>query len=266
MNYFQNKVALITGAAGGIGKSVAGKLIQAGAKVVIADYNGDLLQQTAAELQCDSVQYDVSDLEQTQDAVEEVTSNHGPIDLLFNNAGMVQTGETHSFDYEQDWKRVIDVNIYGVVNGVHVVYPQMIERGEGHIINTASIAGLFPMSGQISYVTSKYAVVGLSHALRAEAAAHGVNVTVVCPGIIQTRMRTEIPVRGLDPEKLREILPEGMPVDQCADEIIKGVQKNEGTIVVTPMAQLLWLTERLNSDLGIWLSEQLLNYIRTKTS
>ena len=258
MNYFKDKVTLITGAGSGIGRALAEKLVQLGAKVIAADFNRELAEKTGKDLNCPIKVYDVRDLEQTRQAIQV-----GEIDILFNNAGMVQTGQAHTFEYD-DWKQVIDVNLYGIVNAIHCVYPSMVERKTGHIINTASIAGLFPMAGQVSYVASKHAVVGLSQALRAEAAALGVKVTVLCPGIIKTPMRDKLPVKTDNPEKLLEILPEGMKVDECVDEIIEGVAANRGTVVITPMAHALSLAQRVSPDLGTWVSERLIEHIRNQ--
>ena len=127
-----------------------------------------------------SARLDVTDAAAVQATVDDVVARTGRLDLMFNNAGIVWGGDTELLTLDQ-WNAIIDVNIRGVVHGVAAAYPQMIKQGHGHIVNTASMAGL-TAAGQItSYVMTKHAIVGLSLALRSEAAAHGVGVLVVCP-------------------------------------------------------------------------------------
>src|SRR5207248_6593438 len=112
-------------------------------------------------------------------------NRHGRLDLMVNNAGIGIGGETRELLLAH-WDRIIDVNLRGVVHGVHAAYPVMIEQGSGHIVNTASLAGLLPSPGATPYAMTKHAVVGLSLSLRGEAAAYGVRVTAVCPGVVET--------------------------------------------------------------------------------
>ena len=114
-----------------------------------------------------------------------VVAEHGRLDLMFNNAGISLLGETQDLPLEQ-WNAIIDVNIRGVVHGVAAAYPVMIKQGSGHIVNTASMGGLMAAGLLTSYVMTKHAVVGLSLALRSEAAAYGVGVTAICPAAVNT--------------------------------------------------------------------------------
>ena len=256
MGYYSDKTVLVTGGASGIGRALGERLLEEGARVVLADVNATALGEVTQALGCHGVTFDVRD-------VAAVEAEHGPIEVVFHNAGVAITGEAHRFAYE-DWKRVIDVNLYGVVNGVHAIYPRMVRRGRGHIVNVASIAGLFPSAGQVSYVASKYAVVGLSHALRAEAAGHGVRVSVVCPGIIKTPMREGLEVKAADASKLDKLLPEGMPVERCVEVILKGVGRNKATIVVTGLAHALYAMGRVSPSLTLWLNEKALGRLRAQ--
>lgn len=263
LTYYRDKVVLITGGASGIGRSLGEALVREGAKVILSDYDALRVATASEGIGCESAPLDVRDREEFEALVGRIVKTHGHLDILINNAGVAVTGETHRFDYE-DWKRVVDINLYGVINGVHAAYPSMVERQSGHIINIASIAGLFPSAGQVSYVASKHAVVGLSHALRSEAADHGVRVTVVCPGIIATPMRDSISVKGQGNEKLLQALPEGMPVERCARIILRRSARNAHTIVVTPLANLLAGVMRLSPGLGLWMNRLIFRHMRRK--
>ena len=185
---FTGKQAIVTGAGSGIGAALCRALVAAGADVVCTDIDGEAAERTAASALGDrarSARLDVTDAAAVQAAVDEVVDRAGRLDLMFNNAGIVWGGDTELLTLDQ-WNAIIDVNVRGVVHGVAAAYPQMIKQGHGHIVNTASMAGL-TAAGQItSYVMTKHAIVGLSLALRSEAAAHGVGVLAVCPSAIET--------------------------------------------------------------------------------
>ena len=184
---FAGKQAIVTGAGSGIGAALCRALVSAGATVVCTDIDGDAAERTAAALGANarSARLDVTDAAAVQAAVDEVVDRAGRLDLMFNNAGIVWGGDTELLTLDQ-WNAIIDVNLRGVVHGVAAAYPLMVRQGHGHIINTASMAGL-TAAGQItSYVTTKHAVVGLSLALRSEAVTRGVGVLVVCPSAVET--------------------------------------------------------------------------------
>ncbi len=183
-------VAIITGGASGIGRALGEALARRGAHVVLADRQIELAETVAEGIRAKggratAAELDVSDFPAIDRLVRETVESLGRLDYMFNNAGIGISGEVRYYDIK-DWERVFDVNIRGVINGVQAAYPVMLRQGYGHIVNTASMAGLFPFPVVISYVTSKYAVVGLSTALRIEAAASGVRVSVLCPGTIRT--------------------------------------------------------------------------------
>jgi NAD(P)-dependent dehydrogenase (short-subunit alcohol dehydrogenase family) len=131
------------------------------------------------------VALDVTDADAVAALVERTAQDHGHLDLLFNNAGVAVTGPVSELTLAH-WNRVIDINLRGVVHGVVAAYPIMIRQGRGHIVNTSSLAGLLPSPMLTPYGMTKHGVVGLSESLRMEAAAHGVRVSVVCPGVIDT--------------------------------------------------------------------------------
>ena len=153
--------------------------------MVCTDLDEAAAARTAAPLRARSARLDVTDAAAVQACVDDVVPRTGRLDLMFNNAGITWGGDTELLTMDQ-WNAIIDVNIRGVVHGVAAAYPQMVRQGFGHIINTASMAGL-AAAGQItSYVMTKHAVVGLSLALRSEAAGRGVGVLAVCPTAVET--------------------------------------------------------------------------------
>jgi NAD(P)-dependent dehydrogenase (short-subunit alcohol dehydrogenase family) len=184
---FDGKVAVVTGGASGIGRALASALHARGSRVVLADQDAPTLARTAEALGpgASPVVLDVRDRTAVQAAIDAVMAEHGRLDLLFNNAGISLGGQTHEMSGEY-WDRILDVNLVGVVNGLLAAYPLMVEQGFGHIVNTASGAGLVGPPLTVAYSTTKHAVVGLSTTLRPEAAMHGVRVSVLCPGAVET--------------------------------------------------------------------------------
>ncbi|HUT52501.1 MAG TPA: SDR family NAD(P)-dependent oxidoreductase [bacterium] len=250
MEIFRDKVAIVTGAASGIGRALSAELARRGAVVVMADVNAGMLEEavgsiTAAGGRAHAALLDVTDAAGVKKLVDDTAASHGRLDYLFNNAGIGVMGDAHEFSIE-DWRRVIDVNLYGVVHGVAAAYPLMVRQGFGHIVNTASMAGLVPATGEISYVASKYGIVGLSNALRLEAAPLSVRVSVVCPGIIDTPIFYTTKLINADREKVLGLRKWMMSPEQCARVILRGVEKNRATIVVTAMAKAFWWLQRFS--------------------
>ena len=190
---------------------------------------------------------DVTDAAGVHAAVEVVVDRTGRLDLMFNNAGIVWGGDSELLTLDQ-WNAIIDVNIRGVVHGVNAAYPRMIRQGGGHIVNTASMAGL-TAAGQItSYVMTKHAIVGLSLALRSEAAAHGVGVLAVCPSAIETPLLDKGAIGGFDG---RNYFLQGAsakaayPADRLARDTLKAVERNKALLVRPRSAHAQWLFARL---------------------
>jgi NAD(P)-dependent dehydrogenase (short-subunit alcohol dehydrogenase family) len=251
MGFFQDKIAIITGGASGIGKELGRLLAQDGAHVTLADVNAQALEKVVASfkesgLAARGAVADVTSRERMQALVEETAAKHSRLDYLFNNAGIGVAGEVRDYAYE-DWSDVIGSNVYGVINGVHAAYPVMVKQGFGHIVNTSSIAGLIPFPFETSYCAAKHAIVGLSLALRAEARDLGVKVSVACPGFINTPIWQTNRTVNIDRQKALAALPVHFSsVQRCAREILAGVRKNKPIIVITRTAKNLWLLQRLS--------------------
>lgn len=237
--HYQRKVAVVTGAASGIGRALSSQLAESGARVWMTDINEPLLERSAAAIAGDvrTRRLDVTDADAFARAAEEIREQDGHIDLLFNNAGIAVIGHYDQMS-RNDIERLIDVNLRGVVNGVQAVYPAMMARRAGHIVNTSSVSGLIPAPGFTMYSATKHAVVGLSRGLRIEAKRHGVKVSCFCPGFIDTELVDNADYRGIDGKKARASSPIkfGTP-ESCAAEALAGVAKNRGEIVVTRHAK-----------------------------
>ncbi len=259
MDIFAGKIAIITGGASGIGRALGAALVERGARVVLADVNGDGAHAAALAIAPSGVAsgaaVDVTDAASVERCVNEVASTHGRLDYLFNNAGIGIMGDARHMTLP-DWNRLVDVNLRGVIHGISAAYPIMIRQGFGHMVNTASLAGLTPTPGATGYATTKHALVGLSLSLRGEAAAYGVRVSVVCPGFIDTPIKDAI--RWLNTD--RDTVLNSMPVrlyspDACARDILRGVARNHPIIVVTRFAKITWLTYRLAPRLALRLGQ-----------
>ncbi|HVM96461.1 MAG TPA: SDR family oxidoreductase [Candidatus Acidoferrales bacterium] len=221
------------------------QLARHGARVVVADRNAEGATAVAAAIgeRAEAATIDVTDSDAVQRAVDDVASRHGRLDYMFNNAGIAVAGELR-FLTLADWSRLLDVNLRGVIHGVAAAYPLMVKQGFGHIVNTASAAGLGPVPGLTIYATTKHAVVGLSISLRGEAVRYGVKVSVVCPGFVDTPLLQNSPIVNIDREAAMKKLPT-RPVDPMVAKVLQGVARNRALIVTTPMAHVVWRLYRL---------------------
>ncbi len=263
---FEGKTAIITGGASGIGRAIGARLVDAGAHVVLADIAGAAAAAAAEAIAADSSTsalqqgsvtgraLDVRDADAVQVVVDDVVERHGRLDLLFNNAGISFGGPTHELTTAH-WDRIIDINLRGVVNGLVAAYPGMVERGDGHIINTASGAGLAAPPFVVPYAATKHAVVGLSTGLRPEAALHGVRVSVLCPGAVETAILdrpppADLPATASEPvtarEYLRAVRQRPISADVFARRALADVSRNRSIIVVPRSAKALWYLARIS--------------------
>lgn len=262
---FRDRVCVVTGAASGIGLALSTALARLGARVVLTDRDGEV-HGRAAELasaghSASSVLLDVTDRDSFARVVAEVIERQRRLDFLFNNAGVGVGGEARDLGAEE-WDRVIAVNLGGVIHGVQAAYPAMLRQRSGHIVNVASVAGLVPFPGEISYTASKWAVVGLTLTLRTEAAALGVRVTLVCPGKVETPIYRTSRILGFDRDAVLALWPEGVTPAECAAEILEGVARDRAVIVVTRTARALWWLQRASPGAALWLGERYLARLR----
>lgn len=249
---FAGKVAIVTGGGSGIGAAIVRALAGRGASVVIADIDEAAAKSVTEQIAAGSAStavVDVTDSDAVADLVNQVAANHGSLDLIFNNAGIAVAGLVDQLTLDH-WDRVIDVNLKGVVHGVHAAYPLMLRQGRGHIVNTASLAGLVPGPGLAPYVAVKHAVVGLSMSLRAEAAMRGVKVSAVCPGFVDTplldRVNPGLPQTetGANAETLARMLGKLYQADLLAADVLRGVEQNRALIVAPRSARIAWRMSR----------------------
>jgi NAD(P)-dependent dehydrogenase (short-subunit alcohol dehydrogenase family) len=269
------KIAFVTGGASGIGAALATKLVDGGAEVWIADRQIGAAQELAQRLdgggaKAHAIELDVRSYSSFERAVAEVVQQSGRIDYLFNNAGIGVSGEVDSYTLD-DWNDVFDVNLRGVVHGIQAVYPIMIRQHSGHIVNTASMAGLVASPGLGSYTATKHAVVGISKALRVEAERHGVQVSVFCPGVIRTPIMTggkygrmnisDEKVLKKFWERLRPMAPEVF-----AERALRAVLRGDAIIVVPGWWKAWWYLERLSPALSMRFAKVSLKRLREMES
>lgn len=257
MNIFKDKTCIVTGAASGIGKALSEELARRGARVVVADLSEDKIREvvgniSAAGGMASGAAVDVTDFEAVKKVVDDAVSENGRLDYIFNNAGIVVGGEAHLVPVE-DWRKVIEVNLMGVVHGVAAAYPVMVRQGSGHIINTASVDGLAPLPMMGSYTASKFGVVGLSGSLRVEGKDLGVKVSVVCPGIIRTPILETSKVVNMESVDMQSV-PDwiSMTAEECAQVVLRGVERNRPIILVTFLARFISFMQRLSPGLVRW--------------
>jgi len=271
---YGDAVAMVTGGGSGIGRALSRALAARGARVVVVDRDRDTAAETARSIAAAGgrAEPDVADVRNAAEVkrvVDGAWQTYGRLDYLFNNAGIGVGGEV-LHNTVDDWRYIVDVNLMGVVHGVHAAYPKMAEQGFGHIVNTASMAGLMPTPMTASYGATKAAVVALSRALRIEAAEYGVRVSVICPGVIRTpiltggrhgRMKMEVP-----PEKTLENWERLRPMDPVSfvERVLDQVAANREIIIVPTWWKLVWLMNRLSIALTGSLSRRAYRDLRAQ--
>ena len=248
MRDLEGRVAFITGGGSGVGLGMAKAFVGAGMKVAIADVRADHLEEAASALQGEvhAVRLDVTDREAYARAADEVERALGAVHVLCNNAGINLFNDISEATY-QDWDWVLGVNLGGVVNGVVTFVPRIKAHGEGgHVVNTASMGAFVAGPGAGIYTTAKFAVLGLSDALRWSLLPHGIGVSVVCPGLVKSKIYESDLVRPAalstdvtpaDPEFMR-ILPglhdAGMDPEEIGAKVVGAIERNDFYVFTHP--------------------------------
>ena len=250
--YYQDKIAVVTGAGSGIGRAIAQRLATHGARVHCADIDGEAAQSVAAGLSnAQAYTLDVADSDAVAAFAAEIYASDGRVDLLFNNAGIGHAGLIADSELD-DWRRQLDINVMGVVHGLHAFLPRMqAQTGTSHIINTASAAGLIALPRMAPYCAAKHAVVGLSQSLAAELHDSPIGVTILCPGTINTAIVERTQMRGNalknQARAVSHYARKGASPDQVAEDVLHDVRKGR-LFCVTPRSEvgLGWLAQRIS--------------------
>ncbi len=271
MDAFKDRVAVITGGAGGIGMAMAAAFAARGARLVLADLDETALARATETLASAGatvvgVRTDVTESDSTHALADAAVRRFGAVHIVCNNAGVVIFGEMSQATH-RDWQFAMAVNFWGVVHGVETFVPLLIQQGGGgHVVNTASMSGLVGMQWLGIYSASKFAVVGLSEALHRELKPHGIGVSVLCPMIVATNIN-ENSVR-MRPPPLRNageqlILPSAaemkggtITVEEVARRVVRGIERND-LYILTHTEQRHFLRRRAAKldamfEPGVW--------------
>ena len=264
MNSFIDKVAVVTGAGSGIGRAIALRLASEGAIVHCVDLNKD--NADAVALECGNGvghQVDVSNAHAMQALAETLFADGRHVDILINNAGIAHAGNIVNCEIA-DWRRLLDVNVMGVVHGIHAFLPSMLDqKTPGHIVNTASGAGLFASPGMGPYCTSKHAIVGLSQVLAAELHDSLIDVTILCPGIVNTPIIQASQFRGYPEGRKEKTIAfyekRAATPDRIASDLLKAMRKGKLFCITRRMeVGLGWYLHRLSPRLALAASRKMM--------
>ena len=239
------KTALVTGGASGIGKAICEELSYQQVFVIITDINEEAGKMLEAELNQERVAskfiaLDVTEYDAFEQVMRHVIEEFGRLDYLFNNAGIAMYGELYDMTIE-DWKEIMDINLWGVIHGTQIGYKIMKEQGFGYIVNTSSAAGLGPTPVSSAYSATKHAVVGLTTSLHFEAEAFGINVSTLCPTFVDTPIFHQAKAININKTVLLDQLKKQRMISpqKLAKMAIKGVHKNQVIICPMPMRRTL---------------------------
>ncbi|UGB30563.1 SDR family NAD(P)-dependent oxidoreductase [Metabacillus sp. B2-18] len=239
------KVAIVTGGASGIGKAICYELVAQQVFVIICDIDdekGSALEQEINQNVIHSrfIHLNVTDHKDVEAIITGTYEEFGRLDYLFNNAGIAMYGELYDMSMEE-WQDIVNVNLWGVIHGTQVGYKIMKEQGFGHIVNTASAAGLGPSPISAAYSTTKHAVVGLTTSLHYEAEEFGVKISTLCPAFVDTPIFDSAKAINIDKSIIRQQVSKQkmMTPEQLAKITLKSIHKNTPIICPMPMRKTM---------------------------
>lgn len=254
------KWCVVTGAASGIGKATAQSLHAEGARLILCDVQNEKVDQVAADLRSAGAEVlsygvDVALFPQMERFFDRVKEQVGAVDVLINNAGILKLGGFDESSIE-DWHQIMDVNFWGALHAVKLFVPEMIERGGGAVVNVASASGIVGFSRLTAYSASKFALVGLSEALRGELGGTGVRVSTICPGLVRTSI-VENAQLSLDQRAYAQDVLErkGIAPEQVAQAIVRALAHGTPVVHVGKDAKALsWAARLFPSHASEWLA------------
>lgn len=251
MRFDYEKTAVVTGAAKGIGREICLALARDGWKLGIVDIDLDAAEETRGLIEKaggtgEVFRCDVANPEEVAACAEHFFAAWGKVGLLVNNAGIMVAGCVEDVSVE-DWRRIVDVNLMGVIYGCRAYVPGMKRQGGGHIVNVASMAGMITLFEQAPYNTTKAAIIGLSETLRMELSPHNIRVTVACPLCLNTNLLETARINSdFIAEFYRTSFTQArMSAAAIAGCILRAVEKNKFYEMPQPFAKVLWVNKRL---------------------
>ncbi|MBX7256454.1 MAG: SDR family NAD(P)-dependent oxidoreductase [Candidatus Hydrogenedentes bacterium] len=256
MREIRGKVALVTGAASGIGRATALALAQEGARIIICDVNDEGLSALRTELSAISEcllaeRVDVADFEQMRAFADRVHELVPCVDILVNNAGVAVIGDILTTTMD-DWKWLLGINLWGTIHGCHLFAPKMAEHGHGgHIVNVSSMLGYVATPFTTAYVTSKFGSFGLGLSMRADLQPYGIGVSIICPGVVKTNILQATRIRGVvEHERARDRVEKtyakrNFGPERVARAIVRAIHRNQAIVPVTIESRLLYYLNRL---------------------
>lgn len=253
MKILSEKKVFITGAASGIGRSTAVAMGESGCRLFLTDINEDGLKKTidaissASGKVCLAKAFNVADYQAMASFAKEVHDGYGSLDILVNVAGVALFSQVEDMKHN-DWERVINVNLWGVIHGLECFVPEMIRAGNGgHIVSVSSTAGLIGLPWHTVYAGTKHALVGMSESLRYDLRKYNIGVSVICPGLVKTGLvqSVEIHAGREDANKLRAFAPKiAITPEKVADKIIKAIRNNKFMVITSFDIKLFYFVKK----------------------